>query len=198
MNRLIFRIFFFRKIIKSRNNIKHLLNNKDNVNVFFFIIKFIFRTNLKLKASNMLLKSFSILFNYIFQNDVKNDHGKNYSYYLFFKKSASLNRWLLNLNSVLSWIILNYELLFFFKKKTKLIKKNDNSSTDKNKFSFFFLIKKKRKKILFKWIKNKLNYILKENFFLKILNLFLELILNFKRSNFFKFKNLVYRTIIQK
>lgn len=201
-----YRLFFILKSkIKSiRETIlyKNISTKNKHFNLFFYITNYILRDNLKLKFNILFLKLFTYLLNFISKNwnevsngsDIQTKSKPNidsvYSYLFFLKKNFISNKWFFNLNSLLVWLLSNYELLFFFKK--------NNSIATKIKFSFYFLLKKKRKKVLFKWIKNQLDFILKKNFFFKLLNLFLELILNYKKSNFFRFKSLIYKTIIIK
>lgn len=191
------RIIFFKdsKNDLFRNNfLNSKVINKNKKNLFFHIIKLLFKMGFSIKFYLLFTKIFSYVLNFILIKKISNNNN-NYLYYLFLKKNFNLNKWFLNFNSFFIWFLLNYELIFFFKKSSSnsiLSKKN------KNNFSFFFILKKKRKKFLFKWINNKINFILKKKINFKILNLFLELILNFKKSNFFKFKNLIYKTILLK
>lgn len=182
------RLFFLNKKLED-NTIKKKINNKIiSSNLFFIISNYFFKRNLKNKFNINLLNVCSFFLNFLIEN--RTDLSKNYTYINFFKKNFSLNKWFFNFNNFFKWILLNYKILFFFKKNPNI--------ANKNNFSFSFLLKSKRKKIFFKWIKNRLSFVQKKTFFLKFLNLFLDVILNFKKSNFFKFKNLIYRSILIK
>ena len=192
------RIIFFKKIKKNYyfiNLYRNSIDTNNKKNLFFNITKTLFKSNLNIKFNLMFLNIFSFILNYILIKN-KNSLSTNYQYYIFLKKNLNLNKWFLNFNSFFSWLLLNYELIFFFKKSPN--SRISSGKKSKISFNFFFILKKKRKKIFFKWIKNKINFILKKKINFKILNLFLELILNFKKSNFFKFKNLIYKPILLK
>jgi len=176
----------FLKNIKNYNieNNSFLFKKKKIKNNFIsYIINFFFEKNKKLKVTLNFLKIINFLINFILIKKLSSIN--KYIYITFIKNIFSMNKWFLNFNNIFYWLINNYKIIFIVKKHL-------------NKNNTIFLLKKKRKKFLLKWIKNKLNLILKNSFHLKCLIVFLELILNFKKSSFFKFKNVMYKSILLK
>lgn len=179
--------FFFIKNTKILKNNSFITKKNISIkNIFFNIINFFFKKNLKNKFFTVFMHFFNEILNFLFFN--KNELNLKYSYFNFIKKNFLVNKWILNFNIFFLWLFSNYELLFFFKKNSYKAKHSI--------FSFYYIIKKKRKNIFLKWINNKIHLTLKNKLKFKYLYFYLELILNYKNSSFFNFKNLIYKNIL--
>jgi hypothetical protein len=160
------------------NGKKLLLTNKLNTYLKFFFF-FIFNQ----KNNSLFLHDTN---NYVYLNEIKSSIKDN----LFFKNPLNLLRWYLNY----------FSFMFNFKNQTKNFKKSNKKSNKNEKvdlnYKVVFVTKLKRSVFFFKWLKRLFFINYSTNFYKTFFNNLNDVFLNFKNSNLYKYKVLIYKNIL--
>jgi len=164
---------------------------------FSKLVKFFLKNGLRSKQHSTILYTFSQIYTYFFNKFW--DKGSNYSTYLNIKEfyfiltsSKNLN----NISSIIKWVVsLNHSQ--FDISIQKIPKKYKKKYKKKYIYKIKYLNKRKQVNNVLRWVylttHNFNTYGLKKRFFLNSL----DLLLNFKKSNLFLKKIIIYKNFLK-
>lgn len=194
------KIFYFfyknKKTFKIKKKIKYnysIIKYNYKISNYFLGWNIFLKNGLKLKINSVFNNYFFLFYFYLTKNTYIT---KNFDYINEIKSIIFDNNIFKNPINLLNWYFSYFVFIFNVKNDSSILKKKKNINKNSNVLKLNFIQKKQRNLYFFKWLKQMMLIKYIYNFKKLLFFLLNDIFLNFKSSNFYKYKLLLYKKLL--